>query len=618
MQSQSSVVRIYEILRPALHSFDLTAAPEPLTPRQRIAFWVLAIVCAASRLPAISRTLWDWDEALFCIGMRSYDVTSHHPHPPGFPVYIALGKFVRLFVHNDFRALQTVNVVCAMLLFPAVYLLARELRLGFVTACIAGALCAFFPNVWFFGGTAFSDIPSIVIVVFAAAFLLRGCRDAEAYLIGAFLLALAVGIRPQNFTVGLVPGIIATRYRAKQSWRDVVFAALIVIVVVVVAFGGAMAATGSIERYLVSVREHSDYITRIDSFRSPERPPLWRLFDRFFVKQYDYTPLGIITSIFVAISIVGAIRWRDRGLLINFLIFGPFAITAWLMLDRFSISRFSIGYIPMFAIFAADGITRVARGSAKVAAVLAAALTIAFAVWTWPALTEARTTKSPSALGIEAVKQNIDPKRDDLFVANAMGPFMEALAPEEPFIRVMDERALPLSIGARKPWLLAEIDVMHPTGFVFHRPHDTLWNIARRHYFDVALSPIVRRAQFTAGWYGPERNGPDEWQWMPRHSVTILPPASGDTVLRLQFDIASEMVREKPAITIALNGKVLDHFVTKKDRIAHDYRVVPAPNGAPNRLEMSIDKTYNAVKHRTGEDPRDLGIALRWLAWGPN
>ena len=31
------------------------------------------------------------------------------------------------------------------------------------------------------------------------------------------------------------------------------------------------------------------------------------------------------------------------------------------MLDRFSVSRFSIGYQPMFALFVADGIRRVAR-----------------------------------------------------------------------------------------------------------------------------------------------------------------------------------------------------------------------------------------------------------------
>ncbi|HEX2123642.1 MAG TPA: hypothetical protein VHL59_18580, partial [Thermoanaerobaculia bacterium] len=218
--------------------------PTPLTPQQRAIFWIVALVCAASRLLAEARSLWDWDEALFCLAMRDYDVTLHHPHPPGFPAYIAMAKLVRIFVSSDFRALQTINLIAAMLVFPAMFLLARELRLRFPTALSAAVLFAFFPNVWFFGGGAFSDIPSIVLVVFAAALLLRGQRDPStslragrnAYWLGTFLLAIAIGIRPQNILVGLVPGILATR---RRRLSEIVIALLIGVVVVGVAFGDA-------------------------------------------------------------------------------------------------------------------------------------------------------------------------------------------------------------------------------------------------------------------------------------------------------------------------------------------------------------------------------------------
>ncbi len=204
-----------------------TEGPPPLSARERAIYWTVAIVCAASRFLAIAGSLWDWDEALFCLGMRSYDVASHHPHPPGFPVYIAAAKVARLFVSSDFRALQALNLIAGMLLFPAMFMLARELRLRFSTAVIAGTLLAFFPNVWFFGGTGFSDVVSITLVIYAVAFLFRGCRDTNAYFIGAFLLALSIGIRPQNLLVGIFPAAIATWYHARQSIRDVGFAALI-------------------------------------------------------------------------------------------------------------------------------------------------------------------------------------------------------------------------------------------------------------------------------------------------------------------------------------------------------------------------------------------------------
>jgi len=586
---------------------DLTQPPSALTPRQRLTFGIVALVCAATRFLALAKTLWDWDEALFCLGMRSYDVTAHHPHPPGFPVYIALGRIVRTVIPSDFRALQAVNLIAAMLVFPAIFFLARELRLPFVTATIAGALCAFFPNVWFFGGGAFSDIPSLVLVVFAVAFLFRGCRDANAYLIGAALLALAAGIRPQNFLIGLAPGVLATWYRARAAWRDVIFAALVGAITVTVAFGGAIAATGGTKPYFDAAKEHGEYITRVDSFRSPNRPPLWRLFDRFFIKQYESLALGFITSIFVVVSIAGAIASKDRAIGWLALAFGPFAILAWMMLDRYSINRFSIGYCPLFAILAADGIRRLTQRWPHVEALTGFALTASFFIWTLPALAVVRNSIAPSVLAVEAV-QHLDPRIDELFVARDMDPFFQYLLPNHPYVHVLDKRAMPLSIGSRRPWILAELDDNDRDGFVFHRERGHLWNTARRHYFDAGVIPVRTPPQFESGWYPPVREAPFEMRSMAGRSLTQLPPSTGESTLRIQFRVPDALVAAHATIAIALNGRVIDRLaaVDEDDR---EYHVTPAPNGAPNLLELSIDLTIH--------EPRELGMTIRCLSFGP-
>src|SRR5204862_3666019 len=122
----------------------------------------------------------------------------------------------------------------------------------------------------------------------------------------------------------------------RVAWRDVVFAALVGAITVSVAFGGAIAATGGSRPYFEAAKEHGEYITRVDSFQSPARPALWRLFDRFFIKQYQSLALSFVTSILVAISIAGAIASRDRAIGWLALAFGPFAVLAWMMLDRYS------------------------------------------------------------------------------------------------------------------------------------------------------------------------------------------------------------------------------------------------------------------------------------------
>jgi hypothetical protein len=591
---------------------------EPLTARQRTIAWMVAIVCAASRFLAMARTLWDWDEALFCLGMRSYDVGLHHPHPPGFPVFIAIARIIRLVIHDDFRSLQAVSLASGVMLFPAMFLLARELRLRFETATIAAALCAFFPNVWFFGGTAFSDVPSIVLVVAAIAMLIRGCRDAEAYLIGSVLLALAIGIRPQNLLVGLWPGLVATYYRWKQNWRDVIWAGVIGIVISGVAYFSAMITTGSYDRYMGAIRAHADYISRIDSWRSPDRPALWRLFDRFFFKQYQSPPLSVVTSIFVVISAIGAIRNRDRRIGMIALAFAPFAVSAWLMLDRFSINRFSIGYIPLFAILAADGIDRVTARRRDVEWAAGGLLILAFAIFTWPALEVVRTTDSPPYAALRAVREHLDASRDQLYVGFAMSPFVEYFEPAFPWTKVLDERALPLSQPKKRAWLLTEIDATKPSEFVFTRAHEQLWHIARRHYFDVALEPFTAVPQFGSGWYLPERNGQEENRWMARHSTTILPGRTGDTVLRLVYDIPDELMPQHPTVTVKLNGVIIDQSQPSESHPSRDFHVVPAPNNQPNTLELAIDRTLNPRAQHLGDDPRELGLLIHFLAWGPN
>jgi Gpi18-like mannosyltransferase len=580
-----------------------------ISPRQRAIVIAVAALCAVTRFLAFARSLWDWDEALFTMAMRDYDVTQHHPHPPGFPVFIAIARVARLVIDDDFRALQAINLIAAMLVFPAVYLFARQLRLSWSTSVIAGALFAFFPNVWFFGGGAFSDIPSIVLVLFACTFLLRGAEDRKAYFLGTLLLALAIGIRPQNFLVGLFPGLYATR---KRRPLEIVAALLIGVTVVGISYYGAIQATGDAANYFRVVREHSDYISRVDSFRSSARPALWRIFDRFFIKQYQSPVFSIIASIFVVISIVGAIRKRDRPMLFNALTFVPFAIFAWMMLDRFSISRFSIGYQPMFALFVADGIRRVSGERRWVAPALASALVLGFAAYTLPALTVVRNEVAPSMQAARAVGKYVNRSRERLFVGHTMTAFMDLVLPGFPYTRVIDDRAMPLTPPREPSWLLAEITETEQEGHVFTRERGNLWNIARHHYFEIKLQPMRKQPRFVSGWYSPEGMGVDDWRWMKKESVTLLPPASGRTMLRLHLGIPHEVMAQNPEITVKLNGQIIERFRTTDGYLERDYRVTAAPGNQPNVLELSTEKTVTPEG-----DGRELGLRLRFLAWGP-
>lgn len=415
-------------------------------PRERTAIVALSAVVAITRLFAISKTLWDWDEALFVLALREYDVAAYHPHPPGFPLFIAFAKLLPL---DEFRALQTIVVIASLFVFPAAWLLARELGANRFTATASALILAFLPNVWFFGGTAMSDVPSMVLSLVAAALILRGRRSDRALLAGCIVLGIAAGIRPQNLIIGAAPLLFALRVK----WRTTLAGVSVVAMIVIASYAGAAIATGDVAAYRTAIAEHGTYIRETDSFLSDVRPSLIQVADDFFLRPFRAPLLNIAL---VALMLAGVIRRRPPALY-ALAIFGPFLLFAWLMLDFHSASRFSIAYMPLFAVLAAEGLD-----FARVRVPLLVALVATLVIWTWPALTIVRSTDSPPVAAMKAVRgKNVD---FDASLGAHAAVFGVGKA-NGPVVRVRE------GVGAR----------------TFTRPRERLAGIARPRYFEVAI-----------------------------------------------------------------------------------------------------------------------------------
>lgn len=436
----------------------------PLTRHERVLAWTLAIVVAMTRWPALSQTLWDWDEALFALALSDFDVTLHQPHPPGFPLFIAAAK---LMPFDAFHALQAVTFLASLVVFPAMFFLARELRASAGSAMSAGLLLAFFPNVWFYGGTAFSDVPSMVLVVTASALLLRGCRHTPSLLAGSLLLGVAAGLRPQNLMIGGLALLIAFFYRRRTALTG----ALIVAAIVAGTYGSAAALSGGWSVYRDTVSQHGDYIRNTDSFLAPIRPSLIEVADDFFFWPWRAPLLNIALVVLAAVGLVRRRRWMAVA------IFGPFCIFAWLLLDFHSASRFSIAYMPLFAFLAAEGVPRQYRYS------VVSALAAALAIWTWPALRVVHETPSPPVAAIEAIR-NMNPAPTKVYVDDRLRAHAELLL--SGFLRqtvTIDGRFQP----EEGTVLLHEGESELEEAQVFRRGRQRLADIARPRYFEVSV-----------------------------------------------------------------------------------------------------------------------------------
>ena len=52
----------------------------------------LALAFLAAHLRDLPRTLEDIDSINFALGVESFSVAAHRPHPPGYPIFIGLAK----------------------------------------------------------------------------------------------------------------------------------------------------------------------------------------------------------------------------------------------------------------------------------------------------------------------------------------------------------------------------------------------------------------------------------------------------------------------------------------------------------------------------------------------
>ena len=561
--------------------------------------WILAgatLVAAISRLLALARTPWDWDELLFMQALDRFDVSSHRPHPPGFPLYILAAKIIRKFGFGDFHALQALSVLAAMLIVPAMFFLCRALGMRFATSISAALILAFFPNVWFYGGGALSDVPSMVLVIVAVALLVRG-----RLLLGATALAVAAGFRPQNLLIGAVPLLIA-------AWRDkrrAPVAAAILIVIVGASYGAAAWLTGW-PRYVESLREHSAYITAVDSFHAPGRPALWRVFADFVVRPYRAPIINIIVTIFATISVAVSIARRRQHVLLALAAFAPFCVMAVLYLDHFSASRFSIGFAPLIALLAADGIALTTR---RLEPFAAAALVAGMIVWTWPAIAAVRHSVAPPVAAVDWLRNHADPRISMIYVDEGMIPYAEWYMPEY-HLRFLHEPPSPTWASHEAAFYLTEGRSNALGAMNFVRPRGRLWDLVRRRYFEASARPITERIAFGAGWYDEEGTGEQVWRWMGGRSVAQLPPIHGDARLTLDLYAPLDAV-PPPQVTISVNGAVVDRFVPASRYVQREL-VVHARGDAANELVIETDRV---TKPR--DDPRVLGLRLNAIGWLP-
>jgi 4-amino-4-deoxy-L-arabinose transferase-like glycosyltransferase len=179
---------------------------------------------ALLRLPFVAHRLWDHDSVQFALGVLRYDLAAHQPHPPGYPLYIALLKLLAALGVEPLYGMVALSVLGAALGAGCLVLLVG--RLAPVaperTALLAAILYAANPLLWFYG-----ELPLIYALEggLTVAVALAAWRMGEGrlpFLLACVLFAVAAGLR-QSTAVLLAPlflyGVGSALLRRRLPWR---------------------------------------------------------------------------------------------------------------------------------------------------------------------------------------------------------------------------------------------------------------------------------------------------------------------------------------------------------------------------------------------------------------
>lgn len=143
----------------------------------------------------MSKLLYSWDSVQCALALEKYDVTVHQPHPPGFFLYVMLGRFFNLFIEDANTLFVLISILFSGLAVVAIYYLGRELfheKLGIIAAAIAITS----PNIWFHGEIAFIYIVDSFFTTVIAFFCWKTYKGEHKYIwLSAIALGIAGGMR---------------------------------------------------------------------------------------------------------------------------------------------------------------------------------------------------------------------------------------------------------------------------------------------------------------------------------------------------------------------------------------------------------------------------------------
>ncbi|HPL95280.1 MAG TPA: glycosyltransferase family 39 protein [bacterium] len=157
----------------------------------------LFLLTLISRLPFVSKILYSWDAVQLSLALKHFDLAQHQPHPPGYILYVALGKIFNFIFFNVNTAYVILSIIISALAVIIFYNFLKLLLDDQKSSFFISLILIFNPYFWFYGEVASTyifDALFSIIFAYLTLLIIKENKLKYFYLFTCFL-AVSGGFR---------------------------------------------------------------------------------------------------------------------------------------------------------------------------------------------------------------------------------------------------------------------------------------------------------------------------------------------------------------------------------------------------------------------------------------
>ena len=531
----------------------------------------VAALVFITRIATLPLTYWQGEELRFAHALLTFDPLQQQPEPPGYPLYVAIGRLINFFVHEPFFALLALSVIAATAGAYLTALAVAEIFGNDWTGAAAALVLYFSPAMLVFDAL---PNPEALSMAFLAAAVLALIRDRTIWF--GIAAAAAVAVLPQIAFAILVMVLASVWVRAShRTARAEARAYTAAGIVLMVAFVPLIEAIGVSN--LIPYAKANYLALRTSSAAAGLHGR--ELLLRFIAHPWGAKWISFPLLLAAAIGFVVLVRRSHRV-----------AVT---------LAAFAIAHILFCIAFAdrADGVQPVIP-SLIVIAILAVAATPRFAIlgavlyaiggfaYAWPILHPRHTMRSAPARAMRYARRWLPNGAVLLYE-----PSMEAwatqprfeIAPVRDFDRYAEQPETPLVLvtdgGSRMP---------HAARFEWP-DSDAYGKVTTERYRVTSVIPFPPASRYRSlgGVYPFERTGDGrEWRWLSGDALIEL-PRLGKRVVQLKFALPDDAPVVSNTVLVNGNAVTIDRG-----------REVTVAFPASSQLQIRSQRTFSSSRDR--------------------